>query len=600
MYFCALRPSGETLHKADLFGHIARLRDNDGSSIRSVLIGPFAAIVKEGPGSRSMLSHARGFVGAGDVRLDNRAEIMRLSGRSIASDASDLDVVLAAIDAHGESCIAKLLGDFAFVVWDARAQKLLAVRDAFGVKPLYHRCAPGLELFSSRITPLHPRDEFDTEFMADFILGINIGTTRTVWSEVNTVPPGSLLRFRGTAPSSMRFWSPLNCGPSSTGTEAGDAARFGELFAEAVRTRAAGEAGVWAQLSGGLDSSSIVSVASGLRADGVNIEGTVTGVDTLGDGDERVYSDSIANTFGLRNEKIVDHWAWQNLDSAPTTEEPSQMYPFFARDERMREVVRSAGGRVLLSGMGSDHYLFGSLDYISDMAAHGHLRSALREVFAWSMSERQSFWRLTHQEVIRPLLPFVRNMEQTPPVPSWLQPGFAKRCSQMHSTRVAPGNRFAQKTATAISTLPGVFERWSDSSTIEMRYPFLYRPLVEFAIGLPARERIRPRANKWILREAMRGIVPERVRTRASKGVIDARIMWSLTRERKRIDELLHSPILGDLGCVDPVALRSAVDTARRGIPVNLVTLFSALSLETWLWAQSRRNGMIHAAQSAA
>jgi hypothetical protein len=76
--------------------------------------------------------------------------------------------------------------------------------------------------------------------------------------------------------------------------------------------------------------------------------------------------------------------------------------------------------------------------------------------------------------------------------------------------------------------------------------------------------------------------------------------MWSLTRERKRIDELLHSPILGDLGCVDPVALRSAVDTARRGIPVNLVTLFSALSLETWLWAQSRRNGMIHAAQSAA
>jgi asparagine synthase (glutamine-hydrolysing) len=599
MYFCALRPSGETIQKADLFGHIARLREGDGATIRSVLIGPFAAIVTEQAGGRSMLSHTRTFVAAGDVRLDNRDEIARLASGPIRSDATDLDVVLAAIDAQGESCIAKLLGDFAFVIWDARAQKLLAVRDAFGVKPLYHRSSPGLQLFSSGVAPLHPNDEFDPEYIADFILGINVGTTRTIWADVDTVPPGSLLRFRGTTGTSARFWSPLNCSPSSTGNGHEDVMRFRELFNDAVRLRAAGR-GVWAQLSGGLDSSSIVSVAESMRADGVALDGTITAVDTLGEGNERAYSDIVVDACGVRNERVTDHWAWENLDQAPITDEPCQMYPFFARDMRVREVVRSAGGRVLLSGMGSDHYLMGSLDYISDLAARGHVRSALKEVFAWSITERQSFWRLTHQEIIRPFLPFVRNMEQAPAAPSWLQPGFAKRCAQMQAVRVTPGDRFAHKTATALSTLPGVFERWSGSEDIEMRYPFLYRPLVEFAVGLPAHERVRPATNKWILREAMRGVVPERVRTRMSKGVIDARILWSLTRERARIDQLLASPILGDLGCIDPIALRSAVDEARRGICANSVTLFSALSLETWLSARAGNIAVTHAAQSAA
>src|SRR5687768_17066097 len=144
MYFCALRPSGEALQKADLFGHIARLRDSDGGTFRSVVIGPFAAIVKEQPGRRSLLSHTSSIVAAGDVRLDNRSEMIRVADRMLPADATDLDVVVAAIDAAGESCISKLLGDFAFVLWDARAQKLLAVRDAFGVKPLYHRASSGL------------------------------------------------------------------------------------------------------------------------------------------------------------------------------------------------------------------------------------------------------------------------------------------------------------------------------------------------------------------------------------------------------------------------------------------------------------------------
>jgi asparagine synthase (glutamine-hydrolysing) len=148
--------------------------------------------------------------------------------------------------------------------------------------------------------------------------------------------------------------------------------------------------------------------------------------------------------------------------------------------------------------------------------------------------------------------------------------------------------------------LPGVFERWPFNENIEMRYPFLYRPLVEFSLGLPVNERIRPGTTKWILREAMRGVVPEKIRTRSSKGAFDARILWSLTHERARIESLLKSPILGDLGCIDPIAFRKAVEGARTGIHVDSVTLFSALSLETWLSARAGSTQGITAARSAA
>jgi asparagine synthase (glutamine-hydrolysing) len=234
------------------------------------------------------------------------------------------------------------------------------------------------------------------------------------------------------------------------------------------------------------------------------------------------------------------------------------------------------------------------------MAAAGHIRTALREVLEWCIQERQSFWKMTNHEVIRPLLPFGRSTP-APTGPAWLQPLLTRSRSRLNDERSSNADRFGHSTATAIVGLPAVFERWPGGSDIEVRYPFLYRPLVEFSLGLPARERIRPEGRKWILREAMRGTLPEKVRTRNSKGGIDARILWSLTRERSRIDAMLRQPVLGELGCVDAARLRMAVDEAARGVPGGLGSLFRTLSLETWLAAWAGRNaGAQEAAQTAA
>lgn len=190
---------------------------------------------------------------------------------------------------------------------------------------------------------------------------------------------------------------------------------------------------------------------------------------------------------------------------------------------------------------------------------------------------RQSFWTVGRRYLLDP---FIHRSRSAGVRPRWLTQAMSD--SPVHA-RHAGGQRFANGIAQALNAIPAWIERWPYGPEIEMRYPFLYRPLVEASLRMPARQRVRPHARKWILRQATQDVLPEQVRTRATKGGIDARILWSLQREKPRLDALLRDPILAQLGCVDAEALRRDVDDARRGVPVNQVQLFTALSLETWL-----------------
>jgi asparagine synthase (glutamine-hydrolysing) len=308
-------------------------------------------------------------------------------------------------------------------------------------------------------------------------------------------------------------------------------------------------------------------------------------VDTLGDGDERLYSDAVVQQYRLRNEQVHDYWAWQDDgEPPPRTDQPTAMYPFYARDRRIWNIVRDSGSRVLLSGMGADHYLHGSLDYITDLAGSLRVRSALHEALHWAVATRQSFWGVARHWLLEPFLPALLRHGAPEAAPSWLLHAGSAGHGRGTVTPTAGGpSRFAARIAAEVSSLPAWFERWPFGDEGEMRYPFLYRPLVEMSLALPATQRVRPYARKWILRQAARGILPERVRTRSTKGGIDARILWSLQHERSRIDALLRDPILAQLGCIDPEPLRGAVEQARRGVPVHNVHLFSALALESWL-----------------
>lgn len=608
MYLCAFHVGGERLDRGPLFTYLARLRDERDADVATISAGPFVAAVPARSRRRQpRIVRWNHLVAVGDARLDNRAEVARIGnvpGATMACrftdlaqsdfELSDLDLVVRAVDACGERCIPSILGDFAFVLWDPRAQKLIAARDAFGVKPLYRRKLDDVLLFSDRMDAIATDCSYDLDFIGDFLTGLVEPGVRTVWSGVRAVPAGGFLLQRGTIAATRRYWSPEDFTPEPGEVEPLQE-RFMSLLREGVRSRLGPAGTTWAQLSGGLDSSSVVALANDIAAPGQGLVGTITLVDTLGGGDERRYSDSVVHECGLRNEQVHDYWAWQEDDQPPPiTDGPRPLYPFYARDRRTVDILRNAGARVVLSGFGSDHYLTGNPGYITDLAARGRFATALRELTRWSVSNRQSFWTLSNRHLVEPLLGLGSANGRGAQLPGWLDERFAEHHSLGSRTigaigRVKPGRVFAQRACRDVRSIPAWIDRWPFVDDVEVRYPFLYRPLVELSLRLPAELKTRPGTSKWILRESMRGMLPEHVRKRSSKGMIDARILWSLQRERKRIDAMLRDPILGQLGCIRPDALRREVDTARHGVPTNLLMLMSALSLETWLLARANR-----------
>jgi asparagine synthase (glutamine-hydrolysing) len=128
--------------------------------------------------------------------------------------------------------------------------------------------------------------------------------------------------------------------------------------------------------------------------------------------------------------------------------------------------------------------------------------------------------------------------------------------------------------------------------TLDVRHPYLYRPLVEFALGLPPEFCARPYARKWILREAMRGILPEAVRTRVGKGAVFGRLAWSLAAQRALLDPLTKDSILEDLGVIDGGKLRAAFMAApheRDGRVKLHAAVQHTLAIEAWLQLRSGR-----------
>jgi asparagine synthase (glutamine-hydrolysing) len=395
------------------------------------------------------------------------------------------------------------------------------------------------------------------------------------------------------------YWSACDFLPREGGREDDQVEEFRHRFDAAVRRRMAGRPDVWAELSGGTDSSSIVATAQVNAAPGTGLAGTLTLIDELGSGDERRYSDLIVNRFDVPNERVMNPWPWQTDGRGPPcTDDPRVMYPYYARDRHVCGLIRGHGGRVLLSGLGADHYLSGSRLYLADWIARGRLRQAARGVLAWAMHDRVSFWATLLTEGVWPFVPRRVRAAYLPPEerpPDWIAADFARELDLVPRLNLAdnpPGPRgklFGYATAQGLQALPDWLHAGPFRDDLEVRYPFLDRELLEFGLRLPAERRARPGAPKWILRAAMRGRLPEEIRLRQGKGHVGARAVWALRHERTQLEALIRDPILGQLGCVDPARLRSAIEAAWKGQVPNTVLLLSVLALEMWLAVRYNR-----------
>lgn len=580
--------------------------------VQEVVHGPLAmAIAVDAPFAephrRSQPLDGHGVRLVWDGRLDNRADLMRTLKRP-RERISDGELVLALFQDHGEACFASLVGDFALALWDSASRRLILARDALGVRPLYYYQTPRRIIWASDIRLLLTlpgvHRDIDDEFIAGYLTR-EAEASRTPYQAIRAVPAAHLVVVSANELCVRRYWS---LDPKREVTFARDAEydeQFRTLLKDAVRARLQVDGPVCSELSGGLDSSGIVRIADGLMAQG---EATASQLwtasfvyDQAPSADEREF---IREVEVARNAKGV-HISGILLDRLSFDDGidfPSQARCYAALFEQLGRTLETRRTRVLLSGLGGDQMTWGEVPALLDLAdllKLGRLAEFRKRLIAWSLDQQRPMSQLAWHAV-RPLLPPRWRYRGDPncEVPSW----YAKTCiARMH---LADRMRGPNEALSAAYRLPsqreqlamivdvtrglscGYMSCYPGVKRVHITYPYLHRPFVEFSLAVPMVRHVKPGEPRALMRRALRGVLPEKVRLRQRKNGPSEAMCNAVARQWPRLQELLRDARVCEYGYFEPKPFRDALDAMRHGRLRQTFFMSRALALEFWLRAQ--------------
>lgn len=479
-----------------------------------------------------------------DARIDARQDLIDALKacrqrdpihEEIASEATDVELILRAYCAWGEDCVGHLLGDFTFAVWDEPRQLLFCARDHLGVKPFFYaHLGPTVVVSNTldciRLHPAVSRDLNDAA-IADFLLfGANQEADTTSFRDIRRLPPGHCITWSKESTSRRRYWTlpveePIHFKRAGEYSE-----RFMELLRTALRDRLRTRR-VGVLMSGGLDSPTLAAVALSLmreRSSDFTLQAITSVYDRLIPDAERHYAGLVADFLHIpiRYDMRDDETSIADWDQVSVhTPEPVDNPPAFAAGvEFFRKAATQA--RVFLYGEGPDNALrYEWRPYLTHLLAR---RRAVPLVRALSddlmMHRRVPLW-----SSIRQLAGARRHRKQWQETfPSWLNEDFAARCgcrerwegrqrtaSPLHHVRPLGYDGFS-----AVRWQP-LFEDCDINgarSLSEIQHPFVDLRLLQYMLALPAMPWCR---NKLIIRKSMRAALPDDVlkRQKATVGV---------------------------------------------------------------------------------
>lgn len=561
-------------------------------------------------GGEISIERYRDWLIVGLARLDNRPELERKvrADGSWSDDESDLALVVRLIAHAGTAAIPSLLGEFGFIAWHATTRSAIGASDAFDLAPLYYTQHGGLTLVGSRAEPLSMTDRYDIAYLGDMLTVDSATQNRTVYAGVAHASAGSTLTVRDGRVATDLYWSPVHVATAAAEkiSEADAIEICRDLLTTSIRLRLDPRGGTWSQLSGGIDSSSVVSVAQWLVEQGKiaqGLDGTLTFVIGSQTGsDERSFSDPIVKRWGIRNEVVVDAPMWYDgTDETvlPLPDQPLLTIIHAPIDCRFRTILREARARVLLTGWGSDQLFTGSMIYLADRLVRGQVSPVFGELAHRAALGRLSFWKLAYEHAVKPFVPAsLRRLGQDrfSPIPSWLRTDtlaredIARKPDYVSDGPI--GHKYRHWHASGVVETQRGDETRALAEVVSLRHPFLYRPLVEFALRLPPELCSRPRAHKWVLREAMKGILPDVVRTRVGKGGGGDSFARMFIHQQALLKQLARNPLMAELGLVDARRLEEAVEGASNPLARQesiQADIIKTLAIEAWLQVRSGR-----------
>jgi len=457
---------------------------------------------------------------------------------------TDTEVILAAYREWGHDCLSHFNGMWAFALWDASKKELFCARDRLGIKPFYFTTVTDGFLFASEIKALlehpgagtAPNDRLVLTFLAS---GVSDHTGDTMFRDICQIPPAHyLIMGVDGMKEPVRYWDvAVNSSYASREPDSLAAQRFLDHLVRSVGLRLRSDVPVGTCLSGGIDSSTIVMLINRMvRTEAPQSVGSR----------QKTFSIIFPGTPFTEESYIRNLTDESGVDAYTHTPDPASLWndirklvyiqdePFgslsiYAQYEVMRLASRHV--KVVLDGQGADELLGGYIayqaPYIRGLFRRGQFRNFFSELAGILRYHRRFVMQAAGQNRIR------------------------KKRQSFLNNRHEPVSRYAgtldhvlreELLATNLPEMLHWEDRNSMAFSIEARVPFLDYLLVEYTASLPLRQKIRGGITKYVLRRAIRGLVPEIIRCRMDKmGFVTPEEVWMKTSLAPFVQDLLRS-----------------------------------------------------------
>lgn len=545
-----------------------------------------------------------------DGRLDNRADLLLRLKDSLRGDTSNAAIALAAYERWGVDGLVHLIGDWSLVIRDHANRAVVLASDFAGVRPLYYCVQAGRVLWSGRLQDVVDTtgiSELDDQYVRGFLL-FGGCPNRTPYKGIYSVPPGHAVCVRDGETKLQRFWSL----PVGDEIRYRDERRYAEqlraLFQEAVSVRLQNESPVLAELSGGLDSSSVVSMANHLiRSEAVPAT-RLTGVSFVWRNSlDEPFIREVESHSGIEGVQISTHDVPVISEAQVGNSAPEVLYPLRSS---IASVAGSLGATTVITGQGGDLMMGNWFD--DSLQVAGLLRQfrfgrACKEALAWSKILRlpvySILWRAAQAALPPALAPIgiytapdgsyaPKSIETSLlPGPSEPQNFFSDSWMQ------APPER--RRYLRCLSTVLGMRQLQAPEPLQHLDYthPFAHRPLVEFLMAVPPDVLCGPGEPRKLMRSAFSDLWPSKLQQRRSKGLFNSPWQEAL---RPLAESLLKAGQLHviERGLVDRASVFSRLKRLCAGLDCNQSQLRNIILFELWL--SSRSEDALFAAEERA
>jgi asparagine synthase (glutamine-hydrolysing) len=546
----------------------------------------------------------RGSIVTWDGRLDNREVLIADLRGDLDASQSDVAIFAAAFDRWDSDCFRRIIGDWAVSIWKPEQRELVFAVDYIAIRHIFYYLKNDRIGWATDLSPLVllSGDKFhiDEDYVAGYFAH-DPDAHLTPFREIREVPPGQFVRIRKGGASAGRYWRFSPKSRIRYKTDAEYEEHFLHVFRQSVRRRLRSDSPVLAELSGGLDSSSIVCMADAIMSQ----EGVQTPrLDTLSyydktepSGDDWIFFQQIEEKrgqVGIHIDSSKVGWSPASLQCSEFCPLPGALGVWQKLGEERADVIRDGGYRAVVSGIGGDEFLGGIPDpraLLADLIMQCKFVSLAQQLMAWSLVKRTPWVQLLWQSVIGALPASLgRYVVKEAKVEPWIREDFAKR-TRLAARQLDVDEHFGLWLPTRRSHIGGVrlmarkLAKFAPpvSALEEARYPYLDQNLIEFILSTPASQLLRPGERRSLMRRSLAGIVPQEILSRRTKQVGARTPVLVLEKHWDELQNIYKTPLTSRFGWVHGDRFLKVISDARAGKPVPLVRVLWTISLEYWL-----------------